>query len=126
VTGLTSSTDLPIVNPLQATFAGGLSDVFVAKLFISPSPQAQIQDLITEVEALVTAGVLNKGQGNSLTRKLVDALDHLGKGNPHAAIQKLQEFISVVTGYIRTGKLSPEQGQLLIDAANHVITQLSG
>ena len=32
VTGITSSTDFPTVNPLQATFGGGDHDAFVAKL----------------------------------------------------------------------------------------------
>jgi hypothetical protein len=36
VTGTTQSSDFPTVNPLQASFGGGMSDAFVAK--ISPAP----------------------------------------------------------------------------------------
>jgi hypothetical protein len=82
--------------------------------------------MIDHVNALVSSKVLSKGRGNSLTRKLVDALKHLEKGNTHAAIQKLQEFISVVEGYIRTGKLPSADGQLLLDAAHEVILNLDG
>ena len=36
VTGITASTNFPTANPLQATFGGGTSNAFVAKLASGP------------------------------------------------------------------------------------------
>ena len=99
------------------------SDPDTVEITVTCTPEQHIGLIIDYVNALV--GVLNKGQRNSLTRKLVGALDHLEKENTHAAIQKLKEFIRVVEGYIRTEKLSPTDGQLLLEAAQDVILNLN-
>jgi hypothetical protein len=116
----TLSADLPVINGFGFPYYQSY-DVFVAKIEITPHEKIQL--IIEDVGALVDATLLNKGQGNSLIAKLTDALDQLDKENTHAAIQKLQEFISVVEGYIRTGKLSNEEGPPLIEAADNVISQ---
>ena len=86
----------------------------------------KIQQIITSVQGLVTSGVLNHGQGNSLIAKLDAAIKNLNKENTNAPINELQAFINKVQANIRAGKLSPAQGQVLIDAANAVIGQLMG
>ena len=91
-----------------------------------PTPQEQNELLIDEVEALVTTGVLNPGQGNALIAKLEAAIRKLNQGNVNAAINQLQAFINQVNAFINGGILSPEEGQPLIDAANNIINQLSG
>jgi uncharacterized repeat protein (TIGR03803 family) len=84
-----------------------------------------ILDLIGDIEDLVAAGLLNKGQGNSFISKLEAALQQLAKGNVTAALNQLQAFVNEVTAYIDSGKLPPEEGQPLIDKANRVIAVLS-
>ena len=81
------------------------------------TPRGAIQNLIADVDALVTAGVLNPGQGTSLTKKLTAALDQLDKGHTTAACHKLQDFIDQVNGFINAGKLKPAPGQPLINSA---------
>ena len=88
------------------------------------TPQDQINGLIQQVEALVTAGTLNNGQGNALISKLVGAIAKIEQGNLNAAVNKLQAFINQVQGFINAGTLTPEQGQALIDAAEAVIVVL--
>jgi nitrous oxidase accessory protein len=86
----------------------------------------QIQQINIDIQGLVTSGVLNRGQGNSLTIKLESATKDLNNGNTNAAINELQAFINKVQTNIRAKILTQEQGQVLIDAANAVISQLAG
>jgi len=97
---------------------------FVDPRVTPQTPQQQIQQITTKVQGLVTSGVLNQGQGNSLIAKLDAATKNLNKGNTNAAINELRAFINEVQGNIRAGKLTPAQGQALIDAANAIINQI--
>ena len=81
----------------------------------------QIGLISDEVAALATAGVLKKGQGNSLTSKLEAAQRQLDRGNVTPAINQLEDFIKKVNNLIRDGTLTEEQGGLLIDAAQNVL-----
>jgi pullulanase-type alpha-1,6-glucosidase len=90
------------------------------------NPQERIGCLSGLVQDLVDARVLNKGQGNSLMVKLEGAIDQLDKGNPVPAVNKLNAFINEVDALVLSGKLTPEQGQPLIDAAQSIIDQIKG
>lgn len=86
------------------------------------SASQQLPDLAAEVGLLVGPGnPLNVGEGNSLTTKLDVAGSALDKGNVNAGIQKLGAFVNEVEAKIKSGKLTPDQGQALIDAANAAI-----
>ncbi|HEX8183990.1 MAG TPA: NosD domain-containing protein, partial [Blastocatellia bacterium] len=87
--------------------------------------QAQIQQLIQGIEGLAALGTLNKGEANSLTAKLQTALQQLERGNTSAASNQLRSFINLVQALVRSGRLSPAQGQSMIDAASGVIAQIS-
>jgi hypothetical protein len=78
-----------------------------------------------EVGDLVAQGVLNGGQGNSLTSKLDAAVRQIDRGNASAAINQLGAFINQVNALIRSGRLSPGEGQGLIGAADKIIGNLS-
>jgi hypothetical protein len=82
--------------------------------------------LVDEVETLVAAGVLNKGQGNALVAKLEAAIKKLQEGDVNAAANQLQAFINQVNALINGGVLSLAQGEALIDSADAVITQIDG
>ena len=89
------------------------------------TPGEAIQDLCDDVAGLITAGMLNQGQGNSLTTTCEGALGQLGRGNTTAAIDRLKNaFINEVTAFINGGILSPEEGQALIVAAQAIIDVL--
>jgi len=83
-----------------------------------------IQGLIAGVQELVDRGILNYGQGNSMIGKLEGALNQLGKGNVGPAINMLQSFVNEVSAFIQSGKLTPAEGQPLLDAANAIIAAL--
>jgi hypothetical protein len=89
------------------------------------TPQAQIQQLIQDVDSLASQGVLNQGQANSLTAKLRAALQQLERGNTKAAGGQLRAFINQVEALVRSGKLSSMQGRHLIDGANSVLAQIN-
>ena len=89
------------------------------------TPVQTTQNLIDDVQALVDSGVLNQGQGNSLTAELEGAVAKLDQGNITAAINKLQAFINQVNAFLNAGILTPAQAESLTDAANSAIDQLS-
>ena len=93
--------------------------------FQPASPSSQINGLIAKVQALVNAGVLNGGQGNSLIVTLNHALRYLPR-QPQQAISQLQVFIGKVNTLISGGVLTQAQGQPLINSANSIIHQLGG
>lgn len=83
-----------------------------------------INELISEVESLVEEGKLTKGQGNSLIKKLEEAIRQMNRGNIRPACGKLGDFIDEVNALIQSGKLAPEEGHSLIDEAKIVMTCL--
>jgi pullulanase len=104
------------------TVPGRTTAVFVE---LAP-PQERIDYLISDVDALVASGVLNQGQGNSLTVKLEGAIRQLDQGKPKQAVNRLNAFINEVESLIEEGVLTPEEGRPLIDAANSIIDQING
>ena len=89
------------------------------------NPQERIRCLSDEVQVLVDADVLNKGQGNSLMVKLDGAINLLDQGKLGPATNKLNAFINEVNALVQSGRLTPEQGQPLIDAAQSIIDQIN-
>ena len=85
------------------------------------TPYQAIENLIADIENLS----LNKGNINALTSKLYEAISSLEKENNNATINKLNAFINQVNAFIPQ-KISAEDGQALIEAANRIINQISG
>jgi Concanavalin A-like lectin/glucanases superfamily len=82
------------------------------------------RSLSAQVQALVDAGTLNQGQGNSLTTRLAQVLNSLNKGQTKTACNQLQSFINAVSSLVSNGVLTPAQGQPLIDAATDIRTTI--
>jgi hypothetical protein len=82
------------------------------------SAAQQATNLITQVNALVDVGVLNKGDGNALTAKL--AL----KGN-NGDSGKVGAFIDQVNDFVSAGKLTVLQAAPLLKAADDLLLSLS-
>jgi hypothetical protein len=95
--------------------------VFVA----GRSAEDQIALLIGDIDALVDAGVLNGGQGNALTVKLLNALNKIAKGQNHAAANQVSAFINQVEDFVAEGILTPDQGAALIAAAEDILDALA-
>src|SRR2546428_49923 len=94
-----------------------------AVLWTTATPAEATGALIDQVQGLVSAGVLNHAQGQSLTAKLNAALT-LMSTNPCTAIHVLNAFMNEVDGHIRAGLLTAAQGQPLLDSAKSIIAQL--
>jgi hypothetical protein len=79
------------------------------------TPAQAIPNVITTVEGLQTAGVLNGGQANSLIVKLNHAIDSLNtKPNQPTACNQLQAFVNEVNAYVSAGILTPAQADTLL------------
>jgi ELWxxDGT repeat protein len=89
------------------------------------SPRDAIQSLIEEVQGLLASGDLRRGQAFSLIAKLRLALLflQLPNGEGMAAVM-LDLFVLEVELYVRTGVLSAEEGDPLLETARGVIAQL--
>ncbi|MBI1804390.1 MAG: DUF11 domain-containing protein [Ignavibacteria bacterium] len=83
-----------------------------------------IQNLIRQVECLVSSGILNAGNGNALIAKLHAALQSVDRGNSMSAANQLQAFINEVNALMQSGRLSASDGQPLIAGATVAINLL--
>src|SRR5262249_6976978 len=81
--------------------------------FQSPGPLDETPSLIAQVTALVSAGVLNSGNGNGLIAKLTAATASLNKGNITAADNQMNAFINQVNAFVNSGKLTSAESQPL-------------
>jgi probable HAF family extracellular repeat protein len=93
---------------------------------VPPDPVTEVQNIASQVQALLTSGALNKGQGNALLSKLNAITAKLNQSNTTAAINILLAFINQCHAYMSAGILTLQEGQPLIDAATALIQQLSG
>lgn len=82
--------------------------------------------LIEDVEQIVLDGTLSEGEGTALTSKLAAAAKSLDKEKNKIAAYQLGAFINQVEALVRSGRLSAEDGQTLIDWAQGIIDDLSG
>ena len=89
------------------------------------TPQQAIIALLGDVNALVTAGLLNGGQGNGLSAKLLAALRSLEQNRTNAACNQLRSFINHVGDLIDAAVLTNAEGQPLIDVCVSVRAALN-
>ena len=89
------------------------------------SPQEMMRSLIAEIEALVSGGSLNAGQGNSLIVKLEFAIKNLDKVKPKTALNNLNALSNEIQDYIADGVLSSVEGQALLDAIDAIRYQIT-
>lgn len=89
----------------------------------SPGPAEQITALGASVDALETAGTIDAGPANSLTRILDAAMGRVNS-DPEAAVGMLSAFVRHVMALVRGGVLSSTDGQALVVAAQNAIAAL--
>lgn len=88
------------------------------------SPEQQIEDLLGDVQALVSSGDVSAGNADALVAKLNAALASIDHGTINAAANQLQAFINLVDALVKANNLSAADGQALIDAAHAAIAEL--
>jgi hypothetical protein len=92
---------------------GGTRSATLTLIILTPA-QA-IPNVITTVQGLQAAGVLNRGQANSLIVKLNHAIDSLNsKPDQPTACNQLQAFINEVNAYVSAGILTQAQADTLL------------
>ena len=97
-----------------------------ATLWRKLEPVEPVAELIAMVQPLFDDGILNQDQRRNLTNKLHIATAMLNDGKTTPAVIQMGAFIAEVGG-LMSGEnpvLTEEQGQLLVDAANQVISGL--
>ncbi len=105
-------------NDLGNTGLGGpLVDIDTVAISVLSATQ-QSQNLVAQVNALVTAGILNGGQGNSLTTKLKNVTNTRGANQVRAFINHLNDLV-------RTGVLTQAQADPLLAAAQLILLSLA-
>ena len=100
-------------------------DAFDAFAFTFQVPRApgNTQDQLNDLIALVRSFNLPAGTANSLIRKLQNAIDAINASDTAATCSSLTAFINECRA--QSGKkLTPEQSNQLITAANHIKTDL--
>ncbi|MDQ1253007.1 MAG: 6-bladed beta-propeller [Euryarchaeota archaeon] len=85
------------------------------------TPVQKIKQMTATVESLVISGELKRNQGDKLNGNLNAAIKYLNAKKTNKAINELNDFINQIEAYVQHGKLSPTQGQALVDTANSVI-----
>jgi len=104
---------------------GTLSDSETFELVITDDgdptgPEDTIQATVDQVIDMVVDGKLNQGQGISLIQKLDSAIKKLEDGKDNSAYNMLQSFINHMEAFMKSGVLTYEEGQPLIDSARAV------
>jgi hypothetical protein len=84
------------------------------------SPQQNLDLLIGQIQALVTAGTLTQNQGDGLIDKIEQVIVKLDNNQTGAACNQLDSFINQVNAFISNGSLTQAQGQSLINAVNAI------
>ena len=108
----------PLTANLQ-TFSNELDEL------LKSSFVENLQSLIDEVNELGIDGTLNRGQANSFTSKLDNAIAKILDGMNTPAINKIEAFVNEVKAFIQSEEITSDQGQLLIDSAQITIGNLS-
>jgi hypothetical protein len=105
------------------TTSDGVTKVSFQEI-IPPPPSDYIETILDEIDLAVSDGILSPGQANGLSTKLREAIASLDLGETRDACNQLQAFINQVNAFIRARKLTRDEGQRLIDAAEEVRIQI--
>lgn len=109
-------------NLYGATSGGG--DYGNGTVFKLTMPQLATLAIVKQVNGLMAQGAINKGQANSLVKKLQNAIGMIYAGKTNGAIGKLGAFINEVNALVNSRRLTGTQGSALINAAKSVVAQL--
>jgi len=87
---------------------------------VSQAPELLIEETIAIVIQIINEDKLDEGQAISLIQKLEAAVTKLEAGKDNVAYNMLQSFINQIQAFVKSGVLTSEEGQRLIDSASKV------
>jgi hypothetical protein len=121
-----------------ATEAGGSTSEFSFGVTVAsvdpPAPEPepvlsveeQIAATLDSINEFVSTGVLNQRAGKAVSMTLNNALKQLEKGNTNSATNMLEASANKVRALVRSGRLSTDDGQALLDQLDEVVDELLG
>ena len=87
---------------------------------------ARLEDLITQINALVTSNTLSSPQGADLISKLETVRQQQQQNtNTQQAIDHMKEFINQVKAFIQSNTVASQQGQMMVRKANWILSNIS-
>ena len=105
--------------------AGGGSNQLGTVFEYAAPPSVAIPSMLAYVNSLLSQGVLNAGQANSLTKQLQQISKLISSGKVNGAVSNLTSFIANVSDLAASGVLTQAQSAALIASANSLIATLS-
>jgi len=80
-----------------------------------PSPDEAIQKTIVDINIMISDGKFSEGQATSLMQKLDAAAKKIESLQSSAADKILRAFINQVDAFVKSGQLTYDDGQILIE-----------
>ncbi len=116
--------ELLVVNEFGQTGSNG--SVTAVKICCrEKSSSDDIVALALYVQGLINSDDISATDGKMLIKKLNDAVSEITRGKTKTAINHLNTFINKVSSLKKTGKITQDLGQILIDYANAIIAKLN-
>lgn len=86
----------------------------------------RLEDLITQINALVTSNTLSSPQGAALISMLEAVRQQQQQStNTQQAIDPMKEFINQVNTFIQSNTVASQQGQIMVRKANWILSKIS-
>lgn len=90
----------------------------------SVTPLSTAESFREEVEELLAAGTLNRGQANALLKKLDNAVRQADRGQTDAALAQMEALDEQIQNFVDEGVLSATEGQLLVQSTASIRQEL--
>jgi YVTN family beta-propeller protein len=105
----------------------GKSSLAVIRICCGPvAPSTSIGELVITIQTMINLGIVKEAAGLELIGHLNSSLANYTAGKVKTAINNLNTFIVKVKDLVKSRRITKEQGQALIDAANAIIAQMRG
>ena len=93
------------------------------QMAIHLTPQEKIQSLLNQVIHLIENGALGELEGTRLVTSLGAATEKLNQEEIGAVADVLEGFVKTVGTKVKSGKLTPAEGLVLVKAALNVLVE---
>ncbi len=118
------STAAPIASVSVVEAPDDADDVNFDDFVFSVTSQQRIMALTAQIDELVSRGSLTADQAAGLRDKLAAIEAKIVAGNSRAAANQIRAFTNQVSAMIASRRLSAEEGQALVEAAELLLAQI--